>query len=164
MKKILTLLAVGAFSASCLTVTSACSNSNDGATNPNLKFDVWNLSSWGDAQKNIISKCYLETAQKDNTIHERSGKPLSWGDWSDTDVFTQDTSFEEDSLFMGLDKINQDIYIGLLGDDVNWFDLPTPSYKASLKTVLSQGIELYLKGYKDGIYGHLSVAIKGSIE
>ncbi len=162
MKKILTLLAVGALGSSCMSVTSACSRLNTGATDPNLNFDVWNLSSWGNDQKSIISKDYLAIAQKDNNDASQKNSPLSWSDWTQN-FDSQGITDEEYALLKGLDKINPDIIINDHFWNVKWFYSPKPSDKTSLKTVLTNGLELYLKGFKQGICGDLSVSIKGEI-
>ena len=158
MKKILSLLTILTVSTPFASIVSGCStkqnedklNNSEVIIQPSKKFDVWNLSTWGAQQKQVINQAYLNEAKNYDS-------DTTWGDWLYTYLY------ENSAIDISFDKINPLIDVFNPNPNISRFYLPTPNDKDSLKDVLSKGIELYVKGIKDGIYGDLTMEIKGNI-
>ncbi len=176
MKKILALFTVFSISAPFGIVVSGCESNKSGKNNnleaninqPVTKFDIWNLSTWGNEQKNIIINSYFAVATEDNNAamhvqYPQQPQPLSWFEWIYGPRLSKTYSDDGWALLNGLDKINKHIETGYGNANVVWDYSIFPDNKTTLKEALSKGFELDISENNKGISGSLSIEIKGNI-
>ena len=146
MKKIINLIIVLALTSTLATANVACSTGD--------KFNIWNISTWGNDQKSMIIKSYLKSAKSFyRPFRYQPHEYPTWNDWVQNE--------ESDSLNDAFQLINT---LSSVGANIVYTVEPTP--KGDLEQVLAKGVNYYFEcPPKAGqvLSGNMSVLIEGII-
>ena len=155
MRKILAFLSVFTICTPFASIVSACKEENPGATDPDSKFNVWDLSTWGNAQKDIINKAYIDAVKSWYSITNPNYN--LWSAWNSNDQRTLQTA---------LNKINTKLNLNN-GGNATWVYFPVPGNKDNVNNLFNKGLNLYVKGINSdvtGISGNFNMEINGGVQ
>lgn len=155
MRRLFTLLSSLALISSVASSVMAC-NDNIGATNPDSKFNLWNLSTWGDKQKQVIVKSYLKSAKGWYDPTDPDQQHSTWSDW--TTNYYQQSAQEPYAINTAFDLVNSAFDTKYVAYSYQ----PIPS--GDLKQDLAKGVNLIMNSLRSGAFtGELTMTIKGEI-
>lgn len=162
----ITLLSSGASPLAIISTTNhynnsvATSKNNQALIKPHHKFDLWNLSTWGDTQKQIIAKSYLQQASLWYQKQKQTSQSTSWDTW-----FNNGYGYEVLVIKNAFNLINSDAGFGTQFSNICLHRSVVVKTTTDLATALANGIHYYVKALPDIVFtGQMNFVIKGNID
>lgn len=135
----------------------ATSKNNQAVIKRHHKFDIWNLSTWGDKQKQVIVSSYIKSATSWYQNQISKSLPKTWSQWN-TDYSGIDNNLN--TLINSFELINH----AFNNRSFNFTVEPYPSGSSDLGKDLLNGIHYYIKALPQSAFtGQIDFIVKGNI-